>query len=105
MSNDERQHQMDFILQQQAVFHSKMVTLEEKIRQQGENIDKLAATVAHLAETVKAHRQERQEAINNLIIGNEATRELANQVAKLVVNVSQRLTNHEQQPHGTDLSD
>ncbi len=106
MSNDDRQHQMDFILQQQAAFSSDMVELKnslsqigEAVRQQGENIDKLAGVVANLAETVEAHRQETQDSISNLIVANEATRDLANKAAQLAINVSQRLTRHEQQPH------
>ena len=113
MSDDERQRQMDFIVSQQATFSSDMIELKSRIDQQGSNIDKLAGVVARLAETVEAQRQEtkqlaetveaqRQEtqfAINNLIIANEATRELANRAAELAFNTSPRLAAHENQPH------
>jgi chromosome segregation ATPase len=106
MSSDDRQHQMDFILQQQAAFSSDMVEMKERLNQQGENIDKLAGVVAQLAQTVESHRQETQEAINGLIVASEATRELANKAAKLAIGISQRLNSHEQQPHErTDLGD
>ena len=106
MSDDERQRQMDFILSQQAAFSSDMIELKLRIDQQGSNIDKLAGVVAQLAEktaqlaeTVEAQRQETQFAINNLIIANEATRELANRAAELAFNTSRRLATHENKPH------
>src|ERR1051325_1858318 len=105
MSNDDRQHQMDFILQQQAAFSTDMDKMKERLDQQSSNIDKLTAAVARLAETVEAHRQETREAINGLIVANEATRELANKAARLAIGVSQQLTAHKQESHETDLSD
>ncbi|HEY6328066.1 MAG TPA: hypothetical protein VI756_01925 [Blastocatellia bacterium] len=45
--------------------------------------------------TAESNRQEMREAINNLIIANEGTRDLANKVAELAVNVSRRFTRHE----------
>ena len=124
MSEDERKHLMDFILKQQAIFSSDMIEVKNRLDQlsteqkeqreivqrQGENIDKLAAIVQHLAETTElsyqhlaqeaeTNRQEIREAIENLIIGNEATRELANRAAQLAIGVSQRLTSLEQKPH------
>src|SRR5437588_12092219 len=106
MSNDDLQHQMDFILNQQAVFSSDMVELKDRldqmsgsIQRQSENMDKLATIVQQLAEVVEINRQETREAIDNLIIGNEATRDLANKAAQLAIGVSQRLTAHEQKPH------
>ena len=106
MSNDERQRQMDFILNQQAAFSSDMIELKSQMvelksrnEEQNRNLDKLAGIVERLAETVEVHRQETQEAINNLIIANEATRELANKAAELAFNTSRRLTVHENKPH------
>ena len=113
MSSDDRQHQMDFILRQQATFSSDMVELKDRLnqmgdrlnqvseiqRQQAENIASLAAVVQQFAAVVEINRQETQDAINGLIIANEATRELANKAAQLAIGVSQRLTSHEQKPH------
>ncbi len=42
-------------------------------------------------EQLDAYRQETREHINNLIIANEVTRDLAEQVAKLAVTTSQRV--------------
>ena len=88
MSGDDRQHQMDFILQQQAVFSSDRTALQETVRQQGKNIDVVVGVVAELAQTVEAHRQETGEAINGLTVASEATRELENKAAKLPIGVS-----------------
>ncbi|MGH9821774.1 MAG: hypothetical protein ACREDR_00725 [Blastocatellia bacterium] len=120
MSGDDIKHQMDFILKQQAIFSSDMIELKNRLDQltvghqeqreivqrQGENIarlgetvDRVAAVVQHLAQESEANRKEMREAIENLIIGNEATRELANKAAQLAIGVSQRLTEHERDPH------
>jgi hypothetical protein len=54
-----------------------------------------------LTDNVEAVRLETREAFNHLIIANEATRDLATQMGKLIVNVSQRLSfveqSHEEQ--------
>ncbi|HKV42062.1 MAG TPA: hypothetical protein VJX67_22850 [Blastocatellia bacterium] len=100
MSDDEIKHQMDFILKQQAVFSSKMIELDNKIDRTTENLDRLAAIVQHQAETsdrnyqrlaeeAEINRREMREAMETLIVGNEATRELANRAAQLAINVSQ----------------
>ena len=109
MNNDDLQRQMDFIISQQATFSSDMIELKSRMDQQGSNIDRLAGVVERLAETVEAQRQsveaqrqETQYAINNLIIANEATRELANRAAELAFNTSRRLTVHENQPHSQE---
>jgi hypothetical protein len=49
-----------------------------------------------LTDNVEAMRLDTREAFNNLIIANEATRDFANQMGKLIVNVSQRLSIVEQ---------
>ena len=41
---------------------------------------------------LEAYRQETREAINNLIIANEVTRDLAEKVATLAITTSQRVT-------------
>lgn len=97
---------MDFILKQQAAFSSDMVELKDRldqmsgsIQRQSENIDKLAGVVLQLAETVESHRQDTQGAIDNLIVANEATRDLANKAAQLAIGVSQQFTAHRNEPH------
>lgn len=72
-----------------------------------EVVNKLAEAVAHdrvenraqleayrqeTREQLEAYRQETREHINNLIIANEVTRDLAEKVAKLAITTSQRVT-------------
>lgn len=103
MSNDDRQHLMDFILQQQASFSSDMAILQE-------TVNKLAVTVHELSQETHEKinnltnvnqqlAQETHEAINNLTIANEVTRDLAEKAARLAIGVSQQLTVHKKEPH------
>lgn len=79
-------------------------------QQQAESIESVGAFVRHVAETMEVrflhltesaeiNRQEMRHATENLISGNEATRELANRAAQLAIQVSQRLSAHEREPH------
>ena len=61
-------------------------------RQQGENLDRLTADVQLLVQVVEANRLDTREAIDNLIISNEVTRKLAEDVARLSIGTSQRVT-------------
>ncbi|MGH9761911.1 MAG: hypothetical protein ACREDR_22555 [Blastocatellia bacterium] len=83
---------------------------DQNAERQSETIDRVAAVVRHLAETTQVsyqhltesaelNRQEMRQAMENLITGNEATRDLANRAAQLAINVSLRLTTHEQEAH------
>jgi hypothetical protein len=45
-----------------------------------------------MQEEMEVNREETREAINNLIIANERTRELTETVARLAVATSQRVT-------------
>lgn len=105
--------QMEFILEHQARFSEDIDRLKEVQSQQGENIGRLFETVsAMLAQSeidraesreaisgmqaqAESDRVETREAINNLIIANEVTRKLSEDVARLTVALSPRLTNLE----------
>ncbi|MGH9764979.1 MAG: hypothetical protein ACREDR_20805 [Blastocatellia bacterium] len=58
-------------------------------------MDRLAAIVQQQADAAQINRREMLHAIKNLIIGNEAARELANKAGQLAMNVSQRLMTNE----------
>ena len=99
MSRDDFEHQMEFILTQQAVFSSEMVELRQSIaelkevqKQQGENLDKQAENLRDLASVVDAVVEEMRDGFNKLIVANEVTRDLANRVASLELQTSQRVT-------------
>ena len=112
MSSDEFekrfQHHVEFMLEQQARFDERLSRLEETQVRQTENIDRLAESVHLLTGAIKsmqeemdANRSEIREAIDQLILGNEVTRDLANKVAALEVQTSQRVTSLERRV--TDL--
>ncbi len=111
MDNDERQHQIDFILKQQAVFSADIEQLKEVQRRQAESINQLTENVDALREEMREGfhalreemqqgfdkmREEMQEGFNQLIIANEVTRKLAEDVARLTVGLSQGVTKLEQ---------
>ena len=79
------QNHVEFMLEQQAKFSTDIEQLKEIQAKQTENIDKLT-------ENVSAMQIEMREAINNLIIANELTRDLAEKVTILAINNSQRIT-------------
>jgi ABC-type transporter Mla subunit MlaD len=97
MSEDDRQRQMDFILKQQAAFSSELIDLKTNVDRTSGNVDRLATNLDRLVGAVQQHADGMRQAIENLIIANEATRDLANKAAELAINVSQRLTEHERE--------
>jgi uncharacterized protein YoxC len=102
MSSENIERQIEFILEHQAKFSEDLDSLKEVQSQQAANIDRLGASVQLLNETVsimqsemEANRVEMREAINNLIVSNEVTRDFANKIAQLAIATSQRVTNLE----------
>jgi hypothetical protein len=99
--SDKIESKMEFIIQQQATFAVDIADLKEVQRRQSENIDKLtlnvknlANTVAELTVSVSELREDAKEdrvrldlvvtemrhGFDNLIIANEVTRKLAEDV-------------------------
>jgi len=97
MSEDDRQRQIDFLLKQQAVFNSELIDLKTNVDRTSQNVDRLVGAVQQYADTAEINRREMRQAIENLIIANEATRDLANKTTQLAISVSQRLTAHERE--------
>ena len=99
MSSDEFekrfQHHVEFMLEQQARFDERLSRLEETQVRQTENINRLVDVVSRMQEEMDANRIEIRGAIDQLILGNEVTRDLANKVAALEVQTSQRVTSLE----------
>ena len=107
MTSEELERAIEFLLESQAK-SSTVIALTS------EAVNKLAETVAQdrrenreqleayrrenreqseqSREQLEAYRLETREAINNLIIANEVTRDLAERVAKLSISTSQRVT-------------
>lgn len=60
------------------------------------NIDRLVETVSRLETQAELDREENRETFNNLILANEVTRSLSENVARLTVATSQRVTTLEE---------
>ena len=100
MNGEERERLMTFILNQQVVFRREMVELKSRLDHTSKNIDGLAAFIEQQARTAKADYDRLAkrpglswpdviQALRNLIDGNEATRQLANRAAQLIIDVGQ----------------
>jgi hypothetical protein len=100
MTQEQIEKTIEFLLDNQAQLHTDLELLKEAQRETTQQIKTLAentnAQIQALTENVEAMRLETREAFDNLIIGNEVTRNYANEIAKLTVNLSQRLTIVEQ---------
>jgi len=107
MTSEEMERAIEFLLDSQAknstdiAFTNEAVNkLAEAVAQdRRENRELLAAYRRENREQseetraqLEAYRQETREAINNLTIANEVTRDLAEKVAKLAITTSQRVT-------------
>jgi hypothetical protein len=111
MDQQQIENTIQFLVENQAKFHSDLELMKEAQRETTAQIQALAentnaqiqalaentnAQIQALTENVEAMRLETREAFDNLIIANESTRNFANEIAKLTVNISQRLTAVEQ---------
>jgi len=89
MSSEEINRRIEFIIEQQAKFSTDIEQLKEVQAKQTENINSLT-------EAVTTMQSEMREGFNNLIIANEVTRKLTEDVARLAINNSQRITKLEE---------
>jgi chromosome segregation ATPase len=107
MTSEEMERAIEFLLESQAknstdiAFTNEAVNkLAESVSQdRRENREQLEAYRRENREQMEAYRgqleeyrQETREAINNLIIANEVTRDLAEKVARLAITTAQRVT-------------
>ena len=88
MSEDDFEHQMDFILKQQATFNADIEQLKDVQKQQSVNIDKLATVVQTLAAQIDSIITEMHDGFDKLILANEVTRDFANKIASLEVQTA-----------------
>jgi len=113
MTGDELDRAIEFLLQQQSKLSVDIENLKDsqaetsrKIDALTSNLDSLASTVDQLSNIVadgfirtgtqiESGWADTREAIGNLIIANESTRDLAQKVATLSLQTSQRVTNLE----------
>jgi len=97
---------MDFIIEQQATFALEMAQMKEAQRQQAISIDRLTENMHETREMLHETREmlhetremlhsvigEMREGFNNLIVANELTRKLAEDVGRLAIATSQRVS-------------
>ena len=81
MSNVNIERQMEFVINQQAKFSVDIEQLKEVQARQSESLNNLTMNVHELTDSVEAMRVEMREGFNNLILANEVTRRLAEDVA------------------------
>jgi hypothetical protein len=99
MDQEQIENTIQFLVDNQAKFHSDLELMKEAQQRTGEQIQALVESQQALTErvddvvgAVDVMRLELRESFENLIVANEVTRNLAEQIGKLVVNVSQRLS-------------
>ena len=100
MTSEEMQRAIEFLTNNQAKNTSDITLLNETVNKMAETaaedrLENRALLEAYRQETreqLGAYRTETREHINNLIIANEVTRDLAERVAKLAIETSQRVT-------------
>ena len=98
-----RQNQINFMVEQQARIDANLESVTERLDRLADQqaltsarLDRLTENVnVFVGETRQAFNNligETREGFNNLIVANEGTRELAQQVARLAVETSRRVT-------------
>ncbi|HVF89025.1 MAG TPA: hypothetical protein VNH22_03085 [Blastocatellia bacterium] len=117
MSSDNIQRKMDFIVEQQAKFSVDIELMKEAQKNLAAEVLALTSDVRKLTETVGTTQSEMlkgfnemregfnemregfnetREAINNLVVANEVTRKLSEEVAGLALQTSRRVTRLEE---------
>lgn len=110
MTGEEMERAIEFLLNHHAKVSADIEGLKETQKKTSEDIQALAknvsrqeAQIGELRESLVEMRvtvggviQEMREGFNNLIIANEVTRNLTEQVAKLAISTSQRVTKLEE---------
>jgi len=88
MTNEQVERAIEFLLEH----HAKV---SAGIERHSEQIAQLTAAVAEMKVEMRAGFGETRKAIDDLIVTNEVTRKLAEDVARLAIATSQRVTNLE----------
>ena len=91
MTGEEMERAIQFLIEH----HARISTAQDRT---SANIEALTRTVVELAESVsrleaqaESDRYATRDALDKLILSNEVTRDLTNQVARLAVATSQRV--------------
>jgi hypothetical protein len=101
MTSEEMERAIGFLLEHHAKVSADIERHTEQIGQLTVDVQTLTRTVAAQGEQAEADRAEIREAINNLIVANEVTRNLAERVGQLAIQTSQRVSDLESRPGGS----
>jgi hypothetical protein len=106
MTGEEMERTIQFLIEHHANVSAEIDGLKEAQERTQEAQERTAAnigsltgivvdlvqSVSRLEEQAEINRQETRDAINKLLLGNEVTRSLAQEVARLAIEISQRVT-------------
>ena len=92
MNHEEMERAIEFLLEHHAKLSTDLDKLKELQAQTTSDIQALTANVDRLEVQAEADRQEMRDGFNKLILANEVTRDLAQNVARLAIATSQRVT-------------
>jgi len=88
MTGEEMERAIQFLIEHHAKVSTDIEGLKEAQQKTAANLHSLAETVSRLEAQAEVDRQEIREHMNNLIVGNEVTRDLAQKVARLAIATS-----------------
>lgn len=96
MTGEEMERAIQFLIEHHAKVSTDIESLKEAQERTAANLESLAQSVSRLERETRgmfeSMTEEMREGFNKLILGNEVTRDLTNQVARLAITTSQRVT-------------
>lgn len=99
MSSEEIERRIEFIIEQQAHFSADIEQLKEAQKHLTADVQALTGNVnvmqSEMRDGFEKLTTEMREGFENLIIANEVTRKLAEDVARLALQTAQRVTDLE----------
>jgi hypothetical protein len=96
MTDQQMERAIEFLLNSQAQNTTDIGKLTADAQGLKEVQAHLTSVVASLASQAEGDRQEMREAIDKLILANDVTRDLAEKVARIEIQTSQRVTSIDQ---------
>ena len=100
MTQEEMESTLHILVDNQARFYADLELIKENQQRTDAQILALTERVDDIVGAVDVMRLELRESFENLIIANEVTRNLAEEVGKLAITTSQRVTKLEQKIDG-----
>ena len=92
MTGEEMERAIQLLIEHHARMSTDIERLKETQERTAANLETLAESVSRFEAQAEANRHEMRDAMDKLILSNEVTRDLANQVARLAATTSQRIT-------------